>query len=121
MKFKIGAVLWILILILTETSYAADEQAPLETKTMPSSLGGQAGEVARELKDTAGESLSAGAAKVAESSRKLEAEAQDASKILQQQWEAFAKQLQEKTQQLQKQLQAQWQDFNKSFNQPSKS
>jgi len=59
--------------------------------------------------------------KVTESSKKVEAEAQETLKTLQQQWDVLAKQLQEKTQQVQKQIQQQWQDFNKSLNNSSKS
>jgi flagellar motility protein MotE (MotC chaperone) len=99
--------------ILGGVSYAADE---------PSSLGAQVGEAAKQLQGTADESLSTGAMKVTETSKKLETEIQDTLKVLQQQWDALAKQLQEKTrqiqQQLQKQLQQQLQDFNKSFNAP---
>lgn len=102
------------------TGYAADE---------PASLGTQAGEAARDLKGTAGETLSAGAIKVADSSKKIQTEAQDTLKTLREQWDVLAKQLQEKTQQISKQLQAsaaqlsaqaqkQLEDFNKSFNKP---
>ncbi len=100
-----------MMLIAAGWAYAVDEQV---------SLGTQAGEVARELKGTADESLSMGATKVAESSKKVETEVQDTLKTLQQQWDVLAKQLQEKTKQIQQQLQQQWQDFNKSFNQPPK-
>ena len=101
-----------MILILAGRGYAVDSQA---------SLGTQAGEAARDLKDTANESFSTGAMKVAESSRKVEAEVQSTVKTLQEQWEVLAKQLQEKTKRIQTQVQQQWQDFNKSLNQPPKS
>jgi uncharacterized protein HemX len=112
MKYRIAGILFFTICISVGITYAADEQA---------SLGTRAGEAARELKDTAGEGLSTGATKVAESSKKVEAEVQDTLKTLQQQWDVLAKQLQEKSRQIQAQLQQQWQDFNKSFNQPPKS
>ena len=103
----------VIIFVITLTgagmSYAADDQA---------SLGTQTGTAARELKDTAGETLSTGAMKVAKSSKKVEAEVQDTLKTLREQWDVLAGQLQEKTKQIQKQLDQQWQDFNKSFNQP---
>ncbi len=83
-----------------------------------SSLGSQAGEAARELKGTADESLSTGAMKVTETSKKVETEVQDTLRTLQQQWDVLARQLQEKTRQIQKQFQQQLQDFNKSFNAP---
>ena len=112
MKRKMS-VLWVcMILILAGRGYAVDSQA---------SLGTQAGEAARDLKDTANESFSTGAMKVAESSRKVEAEVQSTVKTLQEQWEVLAKQLQEKTKRIQTQVQQQWQDFNKSLNQPPKS
>jgi hypothetical protein len=104
---RLAGVLFLMTLVPTGIGHAADEKA---------SLGTQAGEVARELKDTAGESLSTGAMKVAESSKKVEAEVQQTAQTLQQQWDVLAKQLQEKTQQMQKELAQQWQDFNKSLN-----
>jgi hypothetical protein len=117
---KLLAVMFVMMLVFTGINYAANDKTSLGTQSVPQSLGGQAGEVARELKDTADESLSTGAAKVTETSQKVETEAQETLKILRQQWDALAKQLQEKTQQIQKQLAQQWQDFNKSFNQPQK-
>jgi chaperonin cofactor prefoldin len=101
--------------------YAADDQAAPSTPNAladKQSLGGQAGTAARELKGTADESLSTGAMKVAESSKKVEAEVQDTLKTLQQQWDVLAKQLQEKTREIQAQLQQQWQDFQRSLNKP---
>ncbi|MFH1799334.1 MAG: hypothetical protein ABH891_00610 [Candidatus Omnitrophota bacterium] len=121
MKYKLVAFTVAMIFAVAGMVYAADEQASLGTQAAPQSLGRQAGEVARELKDTAGEGLSTGAIKVAESSKKVEAEVQETVKTLQQQWDALAKQLQEKTQQIQKELAQQWQDFNKSFNKQPKS
>lgn len=108
---KVTVMLFVMVFIAAGWTYAVDEQT---------SLGTQAGEAARELKGTADETLSTGAAKVAESSQKIQTEAQEAFKTLQQQWDVFAKQLQEKTQKIQQQLQQQWQDFSQSFNQPSK-
>ena len=110
MKYKLLAIL-LVAMFVSVVGYAADDQA---------SLGTQAGEAARELKDTAGEILSNGATKVAESSKKVEAEVQDTFKTLQEQWDVLAKQLQEKTQQISQQLQQQAKDFNKSFNQQKK-
>jgi len=109
MKYKILAVVFVMMFMVVGISYAADE---------PVSLGTQAGEAARELKRTAGETFSTGAVKVVDSSKKVEAEVQDTLKTLQQQWDVLAKQLQEKTKQIQTQLQQQWQDFNKSSNKP---
>ncbi|MFH1208393.1 MAG: hypothetical protein V1673_02400 [Candidatus Omnitrophota bacterium] len=108
----IAMVLFFVTLIPAGIGYAADEQA---------SLGTQAGEAVRELKDTTNKDLSTGATKVAESSREVEAEAQETLKTLQRQWDVLVKQLQEKTQQIQKELAKQWQDFNQSFNKPPKS
>ncbi len=116
MKYKLVACMFTMIFIAAGMGYAADEQASLGTQATPQSLGGQAGEAARELKDTASEGLSTGEAKVAESSKKVEVEAQETLKTLQQQWDVLAQQLQEKTQELRKQIEQQWQDFNKSFN-----
>ncbi len=112
MKYKFVALMFVMMVILAGMSHAADDQASLGTK---------AGKAARELRDTAGESLSTGTTKITESSKKVEAEAQETLKTLREQWDVLAKQLQEKTQQIQKQLDQQWQDFNKSFNKPSKS
>ena len=109
---KIVMILFFATLIPAGIGHAADEQA---------SLGIQAGEAARELKDKAGEGLSTGTTMVAESSRKVKTEAQETVKTLQQQWAVLAKQLQEKTQKIQKELAQQWRDFNKSFNEPPKS
>lgn len=108
MKRKILAMA-LTLFVAIGMGYAAEEQC---------SLGAKAGTAARELTDTAGESLSTGAMKVSESSQKLQAEVQDTLKTLKQQWDTFAKQFQEKTRQVQAQLQQQWQDFNKSFNAP---
>ena len=108
-KYKISAILLVVIWGLAGVSYAADD---------PTSLGTQAGTAARELKGAADESFSTGAMKVAEASGKVQAEAQETLKTLQQQWDILAKQLREKTRQMQKQLQTQWEDFNKSLNQP---
>jgi ABC-type phosphate transport system auxiliary subunit len=110
MKYKLFAIL-LVAMFFSSVGYAADDQpAP--------SLGAQAGEAARELKGTADESLSTGAMKVAQASKKVEAEAQDTMKMLSEQWNVLALQLQEKTRQIQKQLDQQWQDFQKSFNKP---
>lgn len=98
-------------MFISAVGYSADDQvAP--------SLGGQAGEAARELKGTADESYATGMIKVGEASRKMEADARETVKTLQQQWDVLAQQLQAKTKQIQKQLDQQWQDFNKSFNKP---
>ena len=118
MKFKLSAALLMMVFAVIGVSGAAEDQTPAGSQP---SVGAQAGEAARALKGTADETLSTGATKVAESSKKVEAEVQDTLKTLQQQWDVLAKQLQEKTQQIQKQLQKQWQDFNKSFNEPPKS
>lgn len=136
MKFKILAILFSMTLILAGMSYAADDQSSSGTLTppyatnasadkqnvvgqaVPQSLGAQAGESAKQLKETADETLSTGAMKVAESSKKVETEVQATVKTLQEQWDVLAKQLQEKTKQIQAQLQVQWQDFQKSFNKP---
>ncbi len=118
MKSKVLGVILGMMFVVAGMGYAADDQTSSGTQAAPQSLGGQAGEAARELKGTADESLSTGTRKVAESSKKVQAEAQETLKTLQQQWDALAKQLQEKTQQIQKQLQEQWQDFNKSYNKP---
>lgn len=118
MNRKIQAIMLGMIVACAGMSYAADDKASPTAPAAPQSLGGQAGEAARTLKETAGESLSTGAAKVAVSSQKVQSEAQDTLKTLQQQWDVLAKQLQEKTKQIQAQLQQQWQDFNKSFSQP---
>jgi exonuclease VII large subunit len=125
MKHRLLAIL-LAAMFISAVSYAADDQASPVTLATPSSTGGQvapppslgaqAGEAARDLKGTADESLSTGAIKVAEASAKVQTEAQDTLKTLQQQWDVIAKQLREKTQQIQKQLDQQWQDFNKSFN-----
>jgi len=106
MKYRTAAIMLLMIWVLAGNCYAVDDQT---------SLGAQAGTAARDLKGTADESLSTGAMKVAESSKKVEVEVQDTLKTLQQQWDVLAKQLQAKTQQIQKQLEQQWQDFNKSF------
>jgi hypothetical protein len=110
---KIPALMIFLMMFMTSTAVlAADEQAA------PQSLGGQAGEAARELKGTAEESYATGMTKAGEAARKMEADARDAFATLQAQWNEFARQFQEKTQQIQRQLDQQWQDFNKSFNKP---
>ena len=118
MKIKILVIMFMTMFITGGVSFAAEDKAsPVIPATSPS-LGAQAGEAARELKGTAGETLATGAVKVADSSKKVEAEVQDTLKTLQEQWDVLAKQLQEKTRQIQKQLEQQWQDFNKSFNKP---
>ena len=121
MRHKIAAALFVMMTVAAGMSYAADDQTSSGTPATPQSLGGQAGESAKELKDTADKTLSTGAVKVSEASTKVQTEVQDTIKTLQQQWDVLAKQLQEKTRQIQKQLDLQWQDFNKSFNKPSKS
>ena len=129
MKLGIFFVLWIAMIVLSGMSYAAEDKSSLGTQIELSaanasadkqSLGGQAGEVARDLKGTAEESYTVTSTKVAETAKKVEADAQDTFKTLQKQWDVLAKQLQEKTQQIQKQLEQQIKDFNKSLNQPSK-
>lgn len=109
MKYKLWAVMLVLMFTAIGICRAAEDQ---------NSLGAKAGEAARELKGTADETLSTGAMKVSETSKKVETEVQDTLKTLQQQWDVLAKQLQEKTKQIQQQLQQQLQDFNKSFNAP---
>jgi flagellar motility protein MotE (MotC chaperone) len=127
MKYQLWAMMFAMMFVVAGISYAEDVQCPFAAQAAASatdasadkqSLGAQAGEVARDLKGTANESLSTGAMKVAESSKKVEAEVQDTMKTLQQQWDVLAKQLEEKTKQIQAQLQQQWQDFNKSLNKP---
>ena len=118
MKSKMLIIMFVTMVVLTGTSYGADDQASLGTQAVPQSLGGQAGEAARELKTTAAGSLSTGAIKVSESSGKVEAGVRETFKTLQQQWDVLAKQLQEKTQQIQKQIEQQLQDFNKAFHTP---
>ena len=118
MKYGLVPMIVLMMSLTVNVSYAADEQSSAGTQTMPESLGGQAGTAAKELKETANESLSTGAMKVVETSQKVETEVQDTFKILQQQWDVLANQLQEKARQIQKQLQQQLQDFNKSFNTP---
>jgi len=112
MKSKMLVIMFMMVFTVAGMSHAAEDTT---------SLGTQAGEAARELKGTADESLSTGAAKVSEASAKVQTDAQDAFKTLQEQWNVLAKQLQEKTQQIQKQLDQQWQDFNKSLNKQPKS
>ena len=109
MKCGLFLMMVVMMPFAVNLSYAADEQA---------SLGAQAGTAARELQETAGESYATGAMKVSETSKKVETEARETLKALQEQWDVLAKQLQEKTRQIQKQLQQQWQDFNDSFNAP---
>lgn len=109
MKFKMPAMLLMALFVAGGMSSAANDT---------SSLGNQTGQSAREVKDTVEENYKSGALKVGEASRKMEADAKDTLKDLQQQWDVLAKQLQEKTQQIQKQLEQQWQDFQKSFNKP---
>ena len=109
MRLNIGVVVFVLMLTSVRILVAAED---------PSSMGAKAGEAARELKETADESLSTGAMKVAETSQKVEVEVQDTLRTLQQQWDEFTARLQEKTRQIQKQLQQQLRDFNKSFNAP---
>lgn len=108
---------------------AAQEDASLDAPPSPpnledqdasQSLGGQAGEAARELKETAGANYAVASAKVAETSQKVEAEAKDAFQSLREQWDALSKQVQESAKQLSGQVQKQWEDFNKSFNQSQK-
>lgn len=118
MKYKAWVVMIFVMWVLTPNGYAADDQTSSGIPAVSQSIGGQAGEAARELKNTADAGLSAGAVKVAESSKKVQAEAQETIKTLQGQWDVLAKQLREKTQEIQKQLEQQWQDFNKSFNAP---
>lgn len=82
------------------------------------SLGSQAGETARQLKDAAAAEYATGSVKVKETSDKMKTEAQKTLDSLQVQWDQFSKQLQSSAQQLQQQLQKQWEDFNKALNQP---
>lgn len=112
MKYKLLAVMFVMMSVAAGMSYAAEDST---------SLGASTGTAARELKDTADESYQTGMTKVGEASRKMEADARDAFKTLQEQWNVLAQQLQAKTQQIQKQLDQQWQDFQKSFNKPPKS
>lgn len=111
MKYKRSAAMFLMMFVLAGSSHAADDQT---------SFGTQAGEAARELRGTASESYAVTSAKVAETAKKVEAEAQDTIQTLQKQWEALAKQLQEKTAQISTQLQKQAKDFNESFNKPPK-
>lgn len=117
MKGK-AMILMLLMMAVAGMSFASDDPAALETPASSPSIGAQAGEAARELKGTADQTLSAGAEKVAETSAKVQTEAQETMKTLQEQWDVLAKQLQEKTRQLQQQMDQQWQDFQKSFNKP---
>jgi flagellar motility protein MotE (MotC chaperone) len=112
MKNK-AMVFMLLMMAVAGMSYAANDQA-----AVPASPGAQAGEAAREVKDTADESFKTGASKIGEASRKMEADAKETLKVLQAQWDDLAKQLQAKTRQIQAQLEQQWQDFNKSFSKP---
>jgi len=121
MKIKMLAIVFGIMFVATGMSYAADDQSSPGTQTAPQSLGSQAGEAARDLKSAADEGLSTGAVKVADSSKKMQAETQETLKTLQQQWDVLAKQLREKTQEIQKQLDQRWRDFNESFKKPSKS
>ena len=89
-----------------------------DTQASPESFGGQTGDQARQLKETAQADYAVASAKVAETSKKVQADAQDAFKTLQQQWNDLSKQLQASAQQLSQQLQKQLDDFNKSFNKP---
>ena len=108
MKYRLLAVVFVMVFVVAGMSYATEDST---------SLGAQAGEAVRELKGTADESYSTGMVKVGEASRKMEADARDAFKTLQEQWNVFAQQLRVKSQQLQKQMDQQWQDFQKSLNQ----
>lgn len=110
MKIKIAAILFLMVFVSMGVGHALEDQA---------SLGTQAGEAARDLTSTAGETLATGAAKMAESSQKVETEVRNTLTTLREQWDVFYKQLQEKTQQAQKQLEQQWQDFQKSFSKTS--
>ncbi len=120
MKSKILIMVFVIMVVSAGVGYATEDQTSPDMQAALQSLGGQAGEVARELKGTADESFSTGAMKVSETSKKMEADAQETLKTLQQQWDVLAKQLQEKTQQIQKQVQQQWQDFDKSYNKSPK-
>lgn len=118
MEKKILTVIFVMVFVMVGMSYAADDPTSLGDQAASESLGGQAGEAVRELKDTADENYATGMTKVGEASRKMEADARDTLKTLQEQWNILAQQLQEKTKKIQTQLQQQWRDFNKSFNQP---
>lgn len=109
MKCKTLMAFLMAMFFLAAAGYAAEDQT---------SLGTQAGESARELKDKADQNYAVASAKVTEATKKVEAETQDALKTLQQQMDSLSKQLQVSTQQLSQQLQKQWEDFQKSFNQP---
>ncbi|MDD5226200.1 MAG: hypothetical protein PHV97_03325 [Candidatus Omnitrophica bacterium] len=118
MKRKTLAIVFVIMFVAMGMSYAADDQASPGTQAVPESIGGQAGEAARELKGTVAENYAVTSAKTAETAKKVRADAQETLKTLREQWDVLAKQLQEKTRQIQKQLDQQWQDFNKSFKKP---
>lgn len=118
-------IIFMLMILFGPVQAAEDAVSPgtqtssqaLNEQGSSQSLGAQAGETAKELKDKA----EVASVKVAEASKKVEAEAQDLFKDLQKQWDEFAKRFQASLQQLSVQMKQQEEDFKKSFNKPPKS
>lgn len=108
MIYKTPAILLAVLWILAGTSYAVEDQ---------SSLGTQAGEAARQLKNSADETYAIGTLKVKETEEMARDKAQDVFRTLQEQWDSLSLQLQKSTQQMSQQFQKQLEDFQKSFNQ----
>lgn len=107
---------WIFVIVVFVSSFpvtihAVDETVSSNTKAEQPSLGNQAGETARELKEKA----EVAGVEIAETSQKVQAQAQDVFKDLQKKWEVFSQQMQASFQQFSAQLKQQQEDFQKSF------